>query len=137
MESRFGAPAKKKFVEVDLNELAKQANLFELCHPDTWPTKAAVAELATQLKKSKFVAVDPRKFLASFCTACLPVLLDEDVAPPGQVQQVRAKSKLSKLIDFTSWLIAWDRAAIAAAMTDMIPFSVSMRYKLVCSFVRL
>ena len=131
MESRFGVPAKKKIVEVDLGDLMQKAKLRDLCHQDTWPTKTAVSELATQLQKCKFVASDLRKFLASFCKACLPVVLDDDLAAPSLVKEALAKAKTSKLLDFASWLIAWDRFAIAAAILEMIPYAVSMRYKLV------
>ena len=139
MEARFGAPPKTKFVEVDMDELMKKAKIRDLFHVETWPSKEAVVELATQMKKCKFVASDLRKFLASFCTEWLPVALDENrpqwtpnLKSERLDEQQRSKTKKHKLLDLACWLMAWDRWALAAAMLDMLPLDVSMRYKQVC-----
>ena len=107
MESRFGLPAKKKYTDVDMNELmAKaavasyvwaacvsvaavfcQANLQEHFGVELWPGKAAVVELATQLQKCKFVASDLHKFLPSYCKGHAPVVLDDEQVPPWMAEK--------------------------------------------------
>ena len=51
----------------------------------------------------------------------------------GCLLQAKAVKKANKqLLDLPSWMLAWDSYALAAAMTEMIPFQVAMRYKQVC-----
>lgn len=58
----------------------------------------------------------------------MPVLLDEEPSEPTPF----LKKQKAKIQDLACWQIAWDRYALAAAMVEVFPFYLGMRYKQVC-----
>ena len=48
------------------------------------------------------------RFLPSTCPEHCPVLLDED----GMFREAGVKRDLSRRLEFSAWLLAWDRYAI-------------------------
>ena len=65
------------------------------------------------------------RFLPPSCDTFVKVP-DPEVEP--EAQQVD-KWKSNKQLDLVSWIMAWDRFAIAASMTKMIGFGIAARYK--------
>ena len=127
---RVLGPQKKKIEEVDLAEAMKATGLSRLFHIDQWPDSGAVRELATQMKKQKFVACDLHKFFPSFCPEGVRVVVDDESKTGIDiVPNVGPKGRPVKRMDLVLWQMAWDRFALAAAMLKMVPFSASMQHK--------
>ena len=45
------------------------------------------------------------------------------------VQALKAAKAASRRLDFSAWLVAWDRAALGSAAVGMMPFAVAMAHK--------
>jgi len=133
LETFFSGKLQKKLVELDMAQAMKEAGLADLFHDDLWPASTAVRELATQLKTKRFAYSDLKKFLPPSCETFIQVF-DPAVDPEAAAAK---QAKGGKALDLATWLMAWERFALAAAMVKMIDFSDAMRYKLVCCCVRL
>ena len=133
LESFFSGKLQKKLVELDMAQAMKEAGLADLFHVDLWPASTAVRELATQLKNKRFAYSDLKKFLPPSCETFIQVF-DPAVDPEAAAAR---QAKGGKALDLATWLMAWERFALAAAMVKMIDFSDAMRYKLVCCCLRL
>jgi hypothetical protein len=69
------------------------------------------------------------RFLPPSCDTFVKVLDPELVSSFELEAQQGDKWKSSKQLDLVSWIMAWDRFAIAASMTKMIGFGTAARYK--------
>ena len=127
LESFFSGKVQKKLVELDMVQAMKDAGLADLYHDDLWPASTAVRELATQLRTKRFAFADLKKFLPPSCETFVQVF-DPAVDPEAAAAK---QPKGGKALDLATWLMAWERFALAAAMVKMIDFSDAMRYKLV------
>ena len=58
------------------------------------------------------------RFLPSTCPEQCPVLLDED----GTIREGGFKKDLSRRLDFSMWLLAWDRYAIGVQDCIIVAF---------------
>ena len=57
-------------------------------------------------------------------------MLDPELVSSFELEaQQGDKWKSSKLLELVSWIMAWDRYVIAAAMTKMLGFGTAARYK--------
>ena len=68
------------------------------------------------------------RFLPKFRPEYVVVNLDDG----WDAEQAKPKVRVSgKLLDFSSWLMAWDAYRIACAVTGQLPFSDACQHKLI------
>ncbi len=67
------------------------------------------------------------RFLPPFCTQYVPVSLEIKEEPEGPV-----KKELTRRLEPALWQLAWDRFALAQAMTEQMPFAKTLLHKQVC-----
>ena len=133
LETFFSGKLQKKLVELDMAQAMTEAGLVGLFHDDLWPASTAVRELATQLKTKRFAFSDLKKFLPPSCDTFIQVF-DPAVDPEAAAAK---QPKGGRALDLATWLMSWERYALASAMVKMIDFSDAMKYKLVCCCARL
>ena len=129
-----------KKVHVDLVEKLKHVSLASL-HRRCWPKGSLVDELATDIGKlrekgitSPFVFVDLRKFLPPFALDFHDEVEESEEEKVGKdvkalAKALGAKEKTTKYLSMIQWFLAFDKYAVAAAVTDQLPFTASFAYK--------
>ena len=142
--------------EVDMGQMLQDKGLDLLFPPETWPEPAAVRKLVAKLagvrkktldKFAGFTLVDLKEFLPAEFDEHVALELHEVVLFPlfvhlfvsasllsceasGELRPASKGSKApGKYLGLAQWLLAWDRYAIAASITDQLTFAECMIYK--------